>query len=197
MDRFRPGDLPVLPPDPGVRSAPMRMVEAFIRGVLEGWRGTTQSSQDRWDRKWLQMAALVATWSKDRGTKVGCVVVGPYQEVRSLGYNGFPRGADDGHAPWHERPLKYLTTEHGERNAIFNAARIGTSLEGCTLYLATSPTRLGPCADCGRAIAQAGIRRVVQEGPLSERADWAQSCGVARQHLANAGVEYVVVPPQA
>lgn len=169
--------------------------DRFVQAVREGWQGKTSTSQERWDRKWLQMAGLVATWSKDRSTKVGCVIVGPYQEIRQIGYNGFPRGADDERPEWHERPLKYLCTEHGERNAIYNAARVGMRLDGCTLYLATSPTKLGPCADCGRAIAQAGITRVVQEGPLSERGDWAQSCSIARQHLANAGVEYVVVPP--
>lgn len=151
-----------------------------------------QGRQKRWDDKWLQMAWMVSTWSKDRGTKVGCVIVGPHQEVRSIGYNGFPRGADDAEVSWHQRPLKYLATEHGERNAIYNAARLGVSLQGCTLYLHTSPSRLGPCADCGRAIAQSGISRVVQMGPLDDREDWKESCEMALTHLRNAGVSYEI-----
>jgi dCMP deaminase len=42
--------------------------------------------------------------------------------------------------------------EHSERNAIYAAARIGTPLDGCTMY------GLGlPCMDCGRAIIQIGV----------------------------------------
>jgi dCMP deaminase len=55
-----------------------------------------------------------------------------------------------------ERPTKYLWMEHAERNAIYNAARCGTPLEGCTLYV-----EIMPCMDCGRALVQAGIREVV------------------------------------
>jgi len=49
--------------------------------------------------------------------------------------------------------------EHAERNAIYNAARHGTQMEGCTLYV-----ELLPCMDCARAIVQAGIREVVVDG---------------------------------
>jgi dCMP deaminase len=55
-----------------------------------------------------------------------------------------------------ERPTKYHWMEHAERNAICNAARCGTPLEGCTIYV-----EIMPCMDCGRAIVQAGIREVV------------------------------------
>jgi dCMP deaminase len=49
--------------------------------------------------------------------------------------------------------------EHAERNAIYNAARCGTPLEGCTLYV-----EIMPCMDCARAIVQAGIGQVVISG---------------------------------
>jgi dCMP deaminase len=49
-----------------------------------------------------------------------------------------------------------LWIEHAERNAICNAARCGTALDGCTLYV-----EIMPCMDCARAIVQAGIREVV------------------------------------
>ena len=55
-----------------------------------------------------------------------------------------------------ERPTKYLWMEHAERNAIYNAARAGTSTEGCSIYV-----QIMPCMDCARAIVQAGIREVV------------------------------------
>ena len=44
-----------------------------------------------WDQKFLQLAFNIAEWSKDRSTKVGCVIVGPNNEIRSTGYNGMCR----------------------------------------------------------------------------------------------------------
>lgn len=109
-----------------------------------------------WDNYFMSMAELVATKSKDRSTKVGCVIVGPNHEVRTTGYNGFCRGIDDNVDDRHDRTNKYLWTEHAERNAIFNAARNGIRIEDCTAY-----TTVFPCADCARSFIQSGIRRVV------------------------------------
>ena len=110
----------------------------------------------KWDKRFLEIATNISTWSKDRSTKVGCVIVGPHSEIRSVGYNGFPRGVDDNIDSRHERPIKYKWTEHAERNAIFNAVLSGITLHDCTLY-----NTWYPCADCARAIIQTGIRTVV------------------------------------
>lgn len=113
-------------------------------------------SQIRWDYYFMDMATLVASKSKDRSTRVGCVIVGPNHEVRTTGYNGFCRGMNDDVEERHQRPEKYLWSEHAERNAIFNAARNGIRIEDCTAY-----TTVFPCADCARAMIQSGIVRVV------------------------------------
>ena len=77
-----------------------------------------------WNARWMAMAEHVATWSKDRSTKVGCVVVGSANQVLSLGYNGFPRNVDDDvWRPGTSGRIKYQWTEHAERNAIYNACR--------------------------------------------------------------------------
>lgn len=109
-----------------------------------------------WDTYFMEMATLVSTKSKDRSTRVGCVIVGPNHEVRTTGYNGFCRGVDDDNDDRHQRPEKYLWSEHAERNAIFNAARNGIRTEDCTAY-----TTVFPCADCARALIQSGIVRIV------------------------------------
>jgi dCMP deaminase len=109
-----------------------------------------------WDRYFLEICRVVATRSKDPATQIGCAIVGPAHEIRSTGYNSLPRHVRDDVAERLERPTKYLWIEHAERNAIYNAARAGTSLEGCTLY-----AELTPCMDCARAIVQAGIVEVV------------------------------------
>ncbi|MCL4402857.1 MAG: deaminase [Acidobacteria bacterium] len=108
-----------------------------------------------WDEYYLNICQVVATRSKDPHTQIGCVIVGPAHEIRSTGYNSFPRGIRDTVAERLERPAKYLWIEHAERNAICNAARAGTATEGCTLYV-----EIMPCMDCARAIVQAGITAV-------------------------------------
>jgi dCMP deaminase len=109
-----------------------------------------------WDEYYLDICKVVAQRSKDPNTQLGCVIVGPAHEIRSTGYNSFPRGIRDDVPERLERPTKYLWIEHAERNAICNAARAGTATEGCTIYV-----EIMPCMDCGRAIVQAGIREVV------------------------------------
>ena len=51
-----------------------------------------------WDKRFLELAFHIAGWSKDPSTKVGCVIVGEDREIRSTGFNGFPRGIDDDEA---------------------------------------------------------------------------------------------------
>ena len=112
-----------------------------------------------WDEYYLDICKVVAARSKDPHTQIGCVIAGPAHEIRSTGYNSLPRGIRDDVPERLERPTKYLWMEHAERNAIYNAARCGTPLEGCTLYV-----EIMPCMDCGRAIVQAGIREVIVSG---------------------------------
>jgi dCMP deaminase len=112
-----------------------------------------------WDEYYLDICKVVAARSKDPHTQIGCVIAGPAHEIRSTGYNSLPRGIRDDVPERLERPTKYLWMEHAERNAIYNAARCGTPLEGCTLYV-----EIVPCMDCARAIVQAGIRQVVVSG---------------------------------
>lgn len=108
-----------------------------------------------WDEYYLSICQVVATRSKDPNTQIGCVIVGPAHEIRSTGYNSFPRGIRDDVPERLTRPEKYLWIEHAERNAICNAARAGTATERCTLYV-----EIMPCMDCARAIVQAGITEV-------------------------------------
>lgn len=109
-----------------------------------------------WDQHFLDMAALAATRSKDRNTRVGAVIVDLNRNVRATGYNGFPRLVNDYLDERHERPIKYRYTEHAERNAIYSAARAGVSTDGCTMYCTHAP-----CSDCARAVIQAGVLRIV------------------------------------
>jgi dCMP deaminase len=143
-----------------------------------------------WDSYFLKIAELVSTKSKDRSTKVGAVITGPDNEIRSTGYNGFCRGFNDNIDCRHERPIKYSYTEHAERNALYNASRAGICTKGCTLYLNFS---LYPCPDCARGIIQSGIIRVVgyKDKPFSGKGDfWKESFKISKEMFDECGVIY-------
>ncbi len=146
-------------------------------------------SRPTWDEFYLDMADVIKERSKDRSAKIGAVLVKD-NAVISMGYNGFPRGVDDNVEARHERPAKYSYTEHGERNSIYNAARHGISTMGSTMY-----TQGVPCADCARAVIQAGCSRLVARWQANEKIfpAWIESCAKGREMLEEAGVEVVVL----
>ena len=109
-----------------------------------------------WTEYFLNIAEQVKLKSKDQSTQIGAVIVGKDKEVLSTGYNSFPRGLDDSLQERQERPEKYFWIEHAERNAIYNAARIGVSLKNSTIYLTSGL----PCMDCARGIVNSGIKTV-------------------------------------
>lgn len=109
-----------------------------------------------WNEYFMHLAEQIALKSKDEKTQLGAVIVGPDHEIRATGYNSFPRGINDNVSERQVRPEKYKWFEHSERNAIYNAARHGASLNGCILYCAWLP-----CTDCARAIIQVGITKIV------------------------------------
>ena len=140
-----------------------------------------------WDARWLDLAQQIASWSKDRSTKIGCIIVGSAGQILSAGFNGLPRGVNDDVDARHERPEKYLWFEHAERNAIYNAARHGIALEGAVMYVPWFP-----CADCARAVIQSGLAVLVTsereaDDPLLAR--WKDHHDVSRIMLGEAGVE--------
>jgi dCMP deaminase len=136
-----------------------------------------------WDARFKGLAQFVGSWSKDRSTKVGCVIVGPSNEIRAVGYNGFVRGLDDDDDARHERPAKYLWTEHAERNAIYHAAQVGIPLGGCRMYLPWFP-----CMDCARAIAQCGLVELIAREPDLSDPRWGSDFQNALDMLQEARV---------
>ncbi len=143
-----------------------------------------------WDDKFMGLAHHIASWSKDRSKKHGCVIVGPDHSVRTLGYNGFPRGINDDVESRHDRPAKYLWTEHAERNAIYNAGKLGVILEGSTLYLTWYP-----CADCARAIIQSGIVHIHAINYKLDDPNWVTSFKTATEMLTEVNIPITLHEP--
>lgn len=107
-----------------------------------------------WHDWFLQGVYWVASKSKDPKTKIGAIIVKD-KRIISTGYNGIPIGVDDEVETRHIRPDKYKWYEHGERNAIYAAAKYGIDTINSSLY-----TNALPCADCARGIIQSGIKEV-------------------------------------
>lgn len=149
----------------------------------------------RWDNHFLGLALYHAGMSKDPSTKVGAVIVGPDREVRSLGFNGFPRGIADTPERLGDRDQKLKLVVHAEMNAILAAARIGVSVKGCALYLAAtdaSGTIWGgaPCTRCTVEIIQAGIAHIVTRPFKTVPSRWADDIAAAKALIYEAGCTY-------
>ena len=139
-----------------------------------------------WIEYFYNIAEEVKKKSKDKNTQIGAVIVGKDKEIVSTGDNSFPRGIDDERADRQEKPEKYFWFEHAERNAIYNAARIGVSTKGCTMYLTCGI----PCADCARGIINAGISKIyVRKGGGAQSQKWLDSGERSRQMFKEAGVQ--------
>jgi len=148
----------------------------------------------KWDQRWMKMAADVAEWSKDTSTHVGCCIVGSDNAIRSLGYNGFPRNVNDDVEERYERPLKYMWTEHAERNAIYNSSRMGLSLQGSTMYL--NGKHGFPCSDCARAIIQCGITTLVGLQPDFTNVKYGEEYKNTILMFQEAGVAFRSIKPK-
>jgi dCMP deaminase len=140
-----------------------------------------------WNKRFMDLARHIAEWSKDTNTKVGAVIVDDENTILSVGYNGFPRGADDGIKERYERPKKYIYTEHSERNAIFNAVRSGVPLKNSKIYVT-----MAPCHECARAIINSGIKTVVSYEPDYSHERWGESFIASVQMFKECGVNFLI-----
>ena len=138
-----------------------------------------------WDEYFINIAEQVKLKSKDRKTQIGVVVVGKDNEIVSTGYNSFPRGINDNLNERQERPEKYFWFEHAERNAIYNAARIGVSTLGTTMYMTCGMS----CSDCARAIINSGVSKIVlRKGKGAKGNKWNESSVRSMKMFEEAGV---------
>lgn len=137
-----------------------------------------------WIRRYMDMAHLVASWSKDPSTKMGAVIVRPNKTVASVGFNGFPRGIDDSEHRLNNREEKYPRIVHAELNAILNCME---RPEGYDMFV----TPFTPCSACAAAIIQSGIAAVYTIAQTPDR--WKDSFVLGAQMLQEAKVQYVVL----
>lgn len=140
---------------------------------------------DKWDIRFFELCELIASWSEDASRKIGAVIVGPGNEVRATGFNGLPRGVKADRPERHSREgkQKYLWYEHAERNAIYNLVRSGCAGSSCVMYCNSFP-----CADCTRAIIQAGLSELRTFAPDFNDPNFGHHYAVSDTMLREAGV---------
>lgn len=126
-----------------------------------------EDGQKKWDKRFMDVADLVATWSScyQENRQIGAVIA-RNKRILTTGYNGASSGIEsckergvcmrrELNIPSGTRhELCYAT--HAEQNAIIQAARLGLSVEGATLYCTHQP-----CVICAKMIINSGITRIV------------------------------------
>ena len=142
---------------------------------------------NKWDDRFMEMAHVISGWTSCfmEGRAIGAVIVKD-KRIMTTGYNGAPQGLRTckergycmrrrlGIASGTRAELCYAI--HAEQNAIIQAARLGVSIDGATLYCTHQP-----CVVCAKMIVNAGITRVVyREGYPDD---------FAREMLAEGGVK--------
>jgi dCMP deaminase len=130
----------------------------------------------------VELAIAAARKSPSRPRKVGAVLLAADGATTLSACNDFPAGVRDLESR-HAHPERLLWIEHAERNAIFAAARAGVGTAGATLV-----ATFHPCADCARAIVQAGIAEVHTLAPDFADPLWGPAFHFSRAILEEGGV---------
>ncbi len=143
-----------------------------------------------WDEYFMQIAEIVKTRSTCLRREVGAVIVKD-NRIITTGYNGAPSGLK------HCTELGGCERErlgipsgqrhelcralHAEQNAIIQAAKLGITTEGATIYIT-----LQPCVICAKMLVNAGIRRIVHKGEYPDE--------LSRKILEEAEIDITVMP---
>jgi dCMP deaminase len=140
---------------------------------------------EKWDERFLEIAKIAATWSKDPRAQVGAVIVDSQGQVAGVGYNGFPKLVEDSAELLADVETKLEMVVHAEENAILGAGR---RARGGSIYVAGKPV----CARCAGSIIQSGLARVVAAEPKTGTdSKWDKSGQIALKMLVEAKVEFV------
>ena len=129
---------------------------------------------EKWDYRFMDIAKQVATWSScvRAGRQVGAVIV-KNKRIIATGYNGAPSGIANckergfcmrdklGIASGTRAEMCYAI--HAEQNAVVQAARMGISVEGATIYVTHQP-----CSVCTRILINSGIKKIIYHAPYPD-----------------------------
>lgn len=132
-------------------------------------------NQMEWDRFYIDQAVMISKYSKSRRLQVGAILVKDNRSVANS-YNGTYKGLDNN---YEEEIITYHTKDglvsnvdnggkrivelitlpsvlHAEQNLVGFCARMGISMDNCTVYQTHSP-----CMSCCILLHACGIKRIV------------------------------------
>lgn len=122
---------------------------------------------DKWDSRFMKMADFIGSWSScyQENRQVGAVIVKD-KRIITTGYNGAPSGVksckEKGECLRKKlniasgTRLESCYAVHAEQNAIAQAAKLGESVDGATIYVTHQP-----CTICTKMIINSGIKKVI------------------------------------
>ena len=149
-----------------------------------------KDNRPSWDEYFMEMAEVTAKRSTCLRRQVGAVIVQD-KHIIATGYNGAPRGIEhciERKGGCLREQLGVPSGEkhelcralHAEQNAIIQAATLGQSVEGATIYVTNQP-----CVICAKMLINAGIEKIiVKEGYPDE---------LAVEILEEAGIKIVML----
>lgn len=160
-----------------------------------GERGRMEQNFDKWDKRFIELAETVGSWSScyQDNRHIGAVIV-KNKRIMTTGYNGAPSGIENCRdkkscmrrelniASGTRHELCYAV--HAEQNAIAQAAKMGVCIDGATLYCTHQP-----CIICTKIIINAGIKRVVYKYGYPD--------DFSLRLLKEAGIELQQMPEQS
>jgi dCMP deaminase len=147
--RFPLASWSAIPTVAGMTDGNENLVEQIAKGTASIGR------RPSWDEYFMATAKLIASRSNCERLNVGCVIVSAGDRKNRLiaaGYNGFLPGTP--HVS-RVRDNHEQATVHAEQNAIADAARRGSSVDGCTAYVTHFP-----CINCAKILAASGIAEI-------------------------------------
>ena len=121
-----------------------------------------------WDEYFMMLSDIVKKRANCTRRKVGSIVVRE-NRIITTGYNGTPNKIkncteggcircskrDKKQIEWFEYEESCICI-HAEQNAIIQAAYIGISTKGSTMYSTTNP-----CSSCAKMLINAGVARLI------------------------------------
>jgi dCMP deaminase len=135
----------------------LRAMSVETESLMDLVARVTESLEGRpsWDDYFMATAMLIASRSPCERLHVGCVIVSGGERrnrIVAAGYNGFLPATPhvsrvrEGHEQ---------ATVHAEQNAIADAARRGSAVDGCIAYVTYFP-----CINCAKILAASGIAEI-------------------------------------
>ncbi|MEG0072263.1 MAG: cytidine/deoxycytidylate deaminase family protein [Raoultibacter sp.] len=150
-----------------------------------------QTTRPSWDEYFMKLATEVASRTTCLRRAVGAIIVKD-RRILSTGYNGVPTGIrhcdevgclrEQLGVPSGQRH-EICRGLHAEQNAIIQAARYGTNIEGASIYITTQP-----CIVCAKMIINAGITEIVYQNPYPDE--------LSQEMLKESGIALRIYAPE-